>query len=164
MRRSSLVYALLLVAMLCLLLWQWGALRSLRSMTSLTTYDTVHVEHAVPRYVTSMGDTVVRVRAVPTAPAPAPQTEDEPQPADSIEVILPVIEHIYTDDSTYNVRVRGSYISGADIEIIHRTQRVTAPARRSVRVRPCVYVGYGLTYSRGIRAGPQVGVGLSITF
>lgn len=175
MRRSSLVYVLLLAALSVLLVWQWCALRSLRTQPLEVRYDTVHVERAVPRYVRYLSDTVVRAhRASRPAvlPQPAAGAPAEPQDSagcdimscDSVDVVLPIDEHIYTDDSTYRVRVVGSLIRSADIDIIHHTQRVTAPAKPRVKVRPCIYVGYGLTFSGGIRAGPQIGGGISITY
>lgn len=177
MKRSQLVYIVLLTVLSCLLLWQWYALRSMRPLPREIMYDTVHVERAVPHYVSYSGDTVVRARKAPDAAAllqpavssPAEANDSsavsvEIMSSDSVDVVLPVHEHIYTDDSTYRVRVLGSYIQRADIDIINRTERIVQPVRHRVKVRPCIYVGYGFTYARGIRAGPQVGGGLSITF
>lgn len=85
---------------------------------------------------------------------------------DTVFMQIPIETKVYSD-SLYKAQISG-YMANLDwLEVYPRYITVTTTERtyiKPTKINLGVYAGYGLTYSNGIKAGPQVGVGVTYNF
>ncbi|MBR6775201.1 MAG: hypothetical protein IKM23_05740 [Bacteroidales bacterium] len=86
---------------------------------------------------------------------------------DSSDVVIPITQQVYTDDSTYTAYISGYNTTLDSMLIYHRLQQTFVqvpshpPPQKTSRWSVSVHVGYGMTMSSTPQFTPYIGVGLS---
>lgn len=84
--------------------------------------------------------------------------------ADSSDVVIPITQKTYTDDSTYIAYVSGYRTSLDSLMILNRkivTTMLPCPIQRNEKWSVGLQVGYGITVNKTPQFTPYIGIGLS---
>lgn len=83
---------------------------------------------------------------------------------DSTDVIIPITQKIYTDDSTYKAYVSGYMTSLDSLLFFFKKEEVitnTVVHKKDRRLSVSAQIGYGLTLSSTPQFTPYIGIGIS---
>lgn len=84
--------------------------------------------------------------------------------ADSSDVVIPITQKTYTDDSTYMAYISGYMTSLDSLMILNReivTTMSPCPVQQNKKWSIGVQVGYGVTFNNTPQFTPYIGIGLS---
>ena len=93
----------------------------------------------------------------------SPVNDDTVQ-SDSTDVIIPITQKIYTDDSTYKAYVSGYMTSLDSLLFFFKKEEVitnTVVHKKDRRLSVSAQIGYGLTLSSTPQFTPYIGIGIS---
>lgn len=86
---------------------------------------------------------------------------------DTIYVPVPILRHLFTDDTTYRAEISGYNVTLDKMEVFRRTVDRTVTIERTITPPPKrwglgIQAGYGINTSGQVR--PYIGIGISYNF
>ena len=129
-----------------------------------TIYDTITYLNPIPK------DSIVLKYVTAKLPDADDKEDNFPiisdtNSSDCSDVIIPITQKVYTDDSTYIAYVSGYMASLDSFSFMRRTETIinTIPRPTVKDKRWCigVQIGYGITTSSTPQFTPYIGIGLS---
>ncbi|MBE6336249.1 MAG: hypothetical protein E7066_06205 [Lentimicrobiaceae bacterium] len=130
-----------------------------------TVYDTITFYKPVPKDSTVIKYVTVKLHVTDDKENNFPITDDAIQ-SDSSDVIIPITQKVYTDDSTYTAYVSGYQPSLDSLLFMRRTETIIETIRSPTREfkkrwSVGVQVGYGITIDETPQFIPYIGLGVT---